>query len=85
MSEERGEILALLREIRDGQQASLALQREQFELYRQQWARAERINERAEALQQRQQGALGMARGLLIGVGAALLAAVGLLAWRLLG
>lgn len=57
----------LLREIRDQQQLqlersaqslrhqtdALALQRQQFELYQQQLTRVERINERAEAIQNR--------------------------------
>ena len=57
----------LLREMRDQQQLqlersaqslqhqveALALQRQQFEMYQQQLARVERINERAEAIQNR--------------------------------
>jgi hypothetical protein len=50
----------LLREMRDQQRLqlqhqveALALQRQQFDLYQQQLARVERINERAEAIQNR--------------------------------
>jgi hypothetical protein len=42
--------LALLREIRDNQQAALQLQREHMALYQRQLDRVERINDRAEAI-----------------------------------
>lgn len=45
--------LALLREIRDNQQAALQLQREHMALYQRQLDRVERINDRAEAIQGR--------------------------------
>ena len=83
MNEPQPEALALLREIRDAQNAALALQREQFELYRRQWERAERINLQAEALQQRGLGMMGFARLLLAVVGVALAVLLGLAAWRL--
>jgi ABC-type uncharacterized transport system involved in gliding motility auxiliary subunit len=54
------EVAALLREIRDQQRLqlerqadALAMQREQFALYRSQLDRVERINDRAEAIQGR--------------------------------
>lgn len=61
------DVTLLLREMRDQQQLqlersaqslqhqadALALQRQQFELYQQQLTRVERINERAEAIQNR--------------------------------
>jgi ABC-type uncharacterized transport system involved in gliding motility auxiliary subunit len=61
------DVTLLLREMRDQQQLqlersaqslqhqadALALQRQQFDLYQQQLARVERINERAEAIQNR--------------------------------
>ena len=84
MSQDHGEIIDLLREIRDRQDQALSLQREQFELYRQQWARAEQINAKAEALQQRGLGMMGFARVLLIVVGVALAVLLGLALWRLL-
>lgn len=48
----------LLREIRDNQHESLRLQQELVALYREHWDRAERINQRAEALQQRAGGVI---------------------------
>ena len=84
MSEDRGEIIDLLREIRDRQDQALSLQRDQLALYRQQWERAERINAKAEALQQRGLGMMGFARFLLFVVGAALAVLLGLALWRLL-
>ena len=52
------EVVALLREIRDQQRLqlerqseALAMQRDQFALYRSQLDRVERINDRAEAIQ----------------------------------
>jgi hypothetical protein len=84
MSEDRGELTQLLREIRDCQDQALELQRQQFELYRQQWERAERINAKAEALQQRGLGMMGFAKVLLVIVGAALVVLLGLALWRLL-
>lgn len=47
------EATRLLREIRDNQREALRLQQEQVALYREHWDRAERINQRAEALQHR--------------------------------
>jgi hypothetical protein len=47
------EITALLREMRDNQREALALQREHMTLYMKQLERVERINDRAESIQQR--------------------------------
>ena len=45
--------LELLREIRDNQREALQVQREHMQLYQQQLARVERINDRAEDIQRR--------------------------------
>jgi len=67
MAEE--ELIALLREIRDGQKLalerqaeSLALQCQQVQIVREQAARNERIQERAEKLQERSAGMMKAAR-----------------------
>ena len=78
------ETVALLREIRDRQAEALALQREQFALYRQQWERAERINVKAEAVQSRSLQMVGTAKVLLGAVGVVLVLLVGLMLWRYL-
>ncbi|MDR7133809.1 uncharacterized membrane protein (DUF106 family) [Lysobacter niastensis] len=64
--------LSLLREIRDQQrrqlerqEEALSLQREQFALYKQQYDRAQRINEHSEALQARRAGLMTAARRML--------------------
>ena len=54
--------LALLEQIRDNQAAALALQKEQFELFRRQVERNERIQDRAEELQARSAGIMTTAR-----------------------
>ena len=54
------ETTRLLREIRDNQRETLRLQQEHAALYQRQWELAERINERAEALQRRAGGAIRM-------------------------
>ena len=56
------EVTQLLREIRDQQRESLALQREHIALYKAQMERIERINAQAESLQGRAGKAL---KGLL--------------------
>jgi uncharacterized protein YlxW (UPF0749 family) len=50
---DESETVALLREIRNNQQAALELQREHIVMYQRQLDRVERINDRAEAMQQR--------------------------------
>ena len=82
--------LAVLREIRDGQRAqlerqaeSLALQRGQFELYKRQYDRAERINERTEAMQARQSGTFDFVRRLLWVLVPMLALMIGLALWPL--
>ena len=47
------EIIELLRQIRDRQRDALGLQQKQIDLYMKQLERAERINDRAEAIQLR--------------------------------
>jgi uncharacterized membrane protein (DUF106 family) len=54
--------LALLEQIRDNQMAALAMQKEQFELFRRQVERTERIQDRAEELQARSAGIMNTAR-----------------------
>lgn len=54
--------LALLEQIRDNQAAALAMQKEQFELFRRQVERTERIQDRAEELQARGAGIMNTAR-----------------------
>lgn len=55
-------IVGLLEAIRDNQAATLALQKEQFELVRRQAERAERIQDRAEDMQARGIGIMRTAR-----------------------
>jgi uncharacterized membrane protein (DUF106 family) len=54
--------LALLEQIRDNQAAALAMQKEQFDLFRRQLERSERIQDRAEELQARGAGIMNTAR-----------------------
>lgn len=54
--------LALLEQIRDNQMTALAMQKEQFELFRRQVERTERIQDRAEELQARSAGIMNTAR-----------------------
>jgi uncharacterized membrane protein (DUF106 family) len=54
--------LALLEQIRDNQASALAMQKEQFELFRRQVERTERIQDRAEELQARGAGIMNTAR-----------------------
>ncbi len=72
MSDPQLETVALLREIRDNQQQqlqtqarALALQTEHFEMAKRQLDRAERINDKAEALQARGAGAIKIVLGVL--------------------
>lgn len=76
--------LHLLREIRDQQAESLQLQREQFALYKQQWERVERINHKAEAIQDRSASMVATAKRLLGVVGLILALLIALLLWRML-
>jgi uncharacterized membrane protein (DUF106 family) len=55
-------LIALLEQIRDNQAAGLAMQKEQFELFRRQVERTERIQDRAEELQSRSMGIMNTAR-----------------------
>jgi len=59
---ETARLLALLEQIRDNQAATLAMQKEQFELFRRQVERTERIQDRAEELQTRGMGIMNTAR-----------------------
>lgn len=77
-------VLQLLREIRDHQAEALALQREQLELYRRQWERAERINAKAEALQDRGAGMVRSARWLIAVIVVIVGFLFGLMFWRYL-
>jgi len=60
--DETARTLALLEQIRDNQAAALAMQKEQFELFRRQVERTERIQDRAEELQARGAGIMNTAR-----------------------
>ncbi|MEX2151495.1 MAG: hypothetical protein WD793_14880 [Steroidobacteraceae bacterium] len=60
--EDTARTLALLEQIRDNQTAALAMQKEQFELFRRQVERTERIQDRAEELQARGAGIMNTAR-----------------------
>ena len=55
-------LLALLEQIKANQDAALAMQKEQFELFRRQVERTERIQDRAEELQARGAGIMKTAR-----------------------
>lgn len=59
---ETARLLALLEQIRDNQAASLAMQKEHFELFRRQADRTERIQDRAEEMQSRGVGIMNTAR-----------------------
>ena len=61
-TDETARMLALLEQIRDNQTAALAMQKEQFELFRRQVERTERIQDRAEELQTRGMGIMNTAR-----------------------
>jgi uncharacterized membrane protein (DUF106 family) len=61
-SDDTARTLALLEQIRDNQAAALAMQKEQFELFRRQVERTERIQDRAEELQTRGAGIMNTAR-----------------------
>jgi uncharacterized membrane protein (DUF106 family) len=61
-SDDTARTLALLEQIRDNQAAALAMQKEQFELFRRQVERTERIQDRAEELQARGAGIMNTAR-----------------------
>jgi uncharacterized membrane protein (DUF106 family) len=60
--DETARLLALLEQIRDNQAASLVMQKEQFELFRRQAERIERIQDRAEDLQTRGVGIMNTAK-----------------------
>ena len=55
-------LIALLERMRENQEAALAMQKEQFELFRRQVERTERIQDRAEELQARGMGIMKTAR-----------------------
>lgn len=85
-SVESNEVADLLREIRDGQrlalerqEQALAMQREQIALVKRQFDRAERINLKAEALQDRAGKGLRVVFFVLIPMA---IVAIALLVWR---
>ena len=55
-------LIALLERMRENQEAALAMQKEQFELFRRQVERTERSQDRAEELQARGMGIMKTAR-----------------------
>jgi len=84
------EIIALLGEIRDGQQRQLALQDESLSLQRRhleqverQFERAERIQQRAEALQDRSAAIVAVARRALWVVLPLIALLLGILFWMM--
>ena len=60
--DETARLLALLERMRDNQETALAMQKEQFELFRRQMERTERLQDRAEELQARGMGIMTTAR-----------------------
>ena len=60
--DDNARLMALLQQIRDNQESALAMQKEQFELFRRQVERTERIQDRAEELQARGMGIMTTAR-----------------------
>ncbi|KAF1705962.1 hypothetical protein CSC71_14785 [Pseudoxanthomonas sangjuensis] len=76
------ELISVLREIRDQQREAIQLQRENMAMYREQLARVDRINERAEAIQQRAGKAIRAVLWLAIPL---LLLLILSMAWRQLG
>lgn len=82
MSAHEDEKLILLRELRAGQIEALRIQREQFELYKAQWERAERINTRAEALQERSAATVALARRIVVAICVLGAGLIGLMIWR---
>jgi predicted O-methyltransferase YrrM len=78
------EVVALLRELRDGQRATLELQREHMALAREEFERAQRLHERAERLQDRSAAILSTARRTLAVVLPLVLALIVYLSWLLL-
>lgn len=73
--------LALLEQIRDNQAAALAMQKEQFELFRRQVERTERIQDRAEELQARGAGIMNTARSSLAFVLPVVILLIAYLTW----
>ena len=60
--DETARLMTLLERMRDNQETSLAMQKEQFELFRRQMERTERLQDRAEELQARGMGIMKTAR-----------------------
>ncbi len=90
-TKEPDKVVTLLEEIRAGQKQQLAhqlealeLQRQQFTLYQEQAARAERIQEKAELLQDRGATLVGGARKAVFVVVAVIVVLVLYLSWLVL-
>ena len=60
--QDNARLFALLERMQSNQEAALAMQKEQFELFRRQVERTERIQDRAEELQARGAGIMKTAR-----------------------
>lgn len=74
-------LFALLEQIKANQEAALAMQKEQFELFRRQVERTERIQDRAEALQERGAGIMKTAKRSLAIVLPIVIALIVYLSW----
>ena len=81
MNDSSDEVVRLLREIRDGQQEALKMQRDQFALAQRQTERAERIQQRAEDLQGRSAQMISVARKALFTVLPILVVLIAYVTW----
>ena len=80
-ADQTARLMTLLERMRDNQEASLAMQKEQFELFRRQVERTERIQDRAEELQARGVGIMKTARRSLAIVLPIVIALIVYLSW----
>ena len=80
-SQDNARLFELLEQMKANQDAALALQKEQFELFRRQVERTERIQDRAEELQARGAGIMKTARRSLAIVLPIVIALIVYLSW----
>ena len=83
-SSDTARLMAVLEQIRDNQAAALAMQKEQFELFRRQMERTERLQDRAEELQARGMGIMKTARRSLAFVLPVVIVLIIYLSWLIL-
>jgi hypothetical protein len=83
MNPDNDRILRVLEEIRDDQRRLLEQQREQLAVVQRQAERTERIQARAEDLQERSAAVVGMARKVLVVVLPIIIGLIGYLTWLL--